>query len=376
MKFRDFIDVRDGTHDSPKSVSGIGYPLVTTKHLGNGFIDLSNTNNISEEDYIAINKRSKVDQFDILISMIGTVGSVYQERQSQPGYAIKNVGLLKFNGDETLSNYVYYWLKSSNGQNEIKVRLKGTTQQFLSLTELRNLTLELPSREEMNLAVKPLMILDQKMYSLGSINDNLLELAQQIFVGKYLSKQDSFPMTTLSEIVGVKTDTFNPKKSNDNEVAHFSLPAFDSGSVPTVDLVDSIKSNKNIITQYTVLASKMNPTTKRVWIPNYVQGMTNVASTEFLTFNASDEYQQAFIWAVVDSEGYQNHLISGATGSTGSRQRIKPGDAYSFEVGYNPDEAHRIGMILNPLLQQVKNNRDEIVTLVQLRNNLLTNLLN
>lgn len=173
MKFRDFIDVRDGTHDSPKSVSGIGYPLVTTKHLGNGFIDLSNTNNISEEDYIAINKRSKVDQFDILISMIGTVGSVYQERQSHPGYAIKNVGLLKFNGDETLSNYVYYWLKSSNGQNEIKVRLKGTTQEFLSLTELRNLTLELPSREEMNLAVKPLIILDQKIYSLGSINDNL-----------------------------------------------------------------------------------------------------------------------------------------------------------------------------------------------------------
>ena len=208
------------------------------------------------------------------------------------------------------------------------------------------------------------------------LNDNLLELAQQIFVGKYLSEQESFPMTALSDIVGVKTDTFNPKKSNDIEVAHFSLPAFDAGSFPTVDLVDSIKSNKNIITQYTVLASKMNPTTKRVWIPNYVKGMTNVASTEFLTFNASDEYQQAFIWAVVDSEEYQNHLISGATGSTGSRQRIKPGDAYSFEVGYDPDEAHRIGMTLNPLLQQVKNNRDEIVTLVQLRDNLLTNLLN
>lgn len=173
MKFSDFIDVRDGTHDSPKSVAGTGYPLVTTKHLGNGVIDFSNTNNISEEDYIAINQRSKVDKFDILISMIGTVGSVYQERHNEPGYAIKNVGLLKFNGDETLSNYVYYWLKGSNGQNEIKARLKETTQQFLSLTELRNLEIELPSRDEMDLAVKPLMLLDQKMYSLVSINDNL-----------------------------------------------------------------------------------------------------------------------------------------------------------------------------------------------------------
>lgn len=271
-------------------------------------------------------------------------------------------------------DYLYYLLKSMGAA--INSQSNGTVFTSINKTELNNLDLELPELAQQEKFGTTLRLLDDKIESLSEINDNLLELAQQIFVGKYLSKQDSFPMTTLSEIVGVKTDTFNPKKSNDNEVAHFSLPAFDSGSVPTVDLVDSIKSNKNIITQYTVLASKMNPTTKRVWIPNYVQGMTNVASTEFLTFNASDEYQQAFIWAVVDSEGYQNHLISGATGSTGSRQRIKPGDAYSFEVGYNPDEAHRIGMILNPLLQQVKNNRDEIVTLVQLRNNLLTNLLN
>jgi len=282
------------------------------------------------------------------------------------------------NPEKVLPYYFYLIMNQEWVTETLQSVGSGSTSAYPSIRpgDILNLEVEVPDLETQRRIVNIFQSLDGKMLVNNQINDNLLELAQQIFVGKYLSKQDSFPMTTLSEIVGVKTDTFNPKKSNDNEVAHFSLPAFDSGSVPTVDLVDSIKSNKNIITQYTVLVSKMNPTTKRVWIPNYVQGMTNVASTEFLTFNASDEYQQAFIWAVVDSEGYQNHLISGATGSTGSRQRIKPGDAYSFEVGYNPDEAQRIGMILNPLIQQVKNNRDEIVTLVQLRNNLLTNLLN
>lgn len=345
---------------TPKDLSGY-----TQKYIANGSRDIS-------EKGLNSSGAKLMPKGTVLVSSRAPIGYV----AIADGPLATNQGFKSLvpNEDVVTSEYLYYVMKQS--KLALEQVANGTTFKEVSGSVMKNFEIDIPNLDEQERVVSILAPIDQKIELLQTINDNLLELAQQIFVGKYLSKQDSFPMTTLSEIVGVKTDTFNPKKSNDNEVAHFSLPAFDSGSVPTVDLVDSIKSNKNIITQYTVLASKMNPTTKRVWIPNYVQGMTNVASTEFLTFNASDEYQQAFIWAVVDSEGYQNHLISGATGSTGSRQRIKPGDAYSFEVGYNPDEAHRIGMILNPLLQQVKNNRDEIVTLVQLRNNLLTNLLN
>jgi len=345
---------------TPKDLSGY-----TQKYIANGSRDIS-------EKGLNSSGAKLIPKGTVLVSSRAPIG--YVAIADGPLSTNQGFKSLVPNEDVVTSEYLYYVMKQS--KLALEQVANGTTFKEVSGSVMKNFEIDIPNLDEQERVVSILAPIDQKIELLQTINDNLLELAQQIFVGKYLSKQDSFPMTTLSEIVGVKTDTFNPKKSNDNEVAHFSLPAFDSGSVPTVDLVDSIKSNKNIITQYTVLASKMNPTTKRVWIPNYVQGMTNVASTEFLTFNASDEYQQAFIWAVVDSEGYQNHLISGATGSTGSRQRIKPGDAYSFEVGYNPDEAHRIGMILNPLLQQVKNNRDEIVTLVQLRNNLLTNLLN
>lgn len=352
MKFSDFIELHRG------------YDLPKTKRNADGLAPV-----IAAGGYDGFHDTAKVQGPGVITGRSGTLGSVYFNTTD---FWPLNTTLFvsNFKGNDPL--FVYYYLKTM----DLGQYATGTTVPTLNRNHLNQIEVNIPDLAQQQEIANKLNLFDKKISTLNDINDNLLELAQQIFVGKYLSKQDSFPMTTLSEIVGVKTGTFNPKKSNDNDVAHFSLPAFDSGSVPTVDLVDSIKSNKNIITQYTVLASKMNPTTKRVWIPNYVQGMTNVASTEFLTFNASDEYQQAFIWAVVDSEGYQNHLISGATGSTGSRQRIKPGDAYSFEVGYDPDEAHRIGMILNPLLQKVKNNRDEIVTLVQLRDNLLTNLLN
>ena len=48
-------DVRDGTHDSPQYYSK-GYPLVTSKNVTSGRIDLSDCALISEEDY---NKMSK-----------------------------------------------------------------------------------------------------------------------------------------------------------------------------------------------------------------------------------------------------------------------------------------------------------------------------
>ncbi len=67
-------DVRDGTHDSPVYVED-GFPLLTSKNFTSGRIDFEGARKISEKDYIQINKRSKVDVGDIVMPMIGTIGS-------------------------------------------------------------------------------------------------------------------------------------------------------------------------------------------------------------------------------------------------------------------------------------------------------------
>lgn len=172
MKFSEFIDVRDGTHSSPKPVK-TGYSLVTTKNLKMNFIDFESANKISKKDYVEINKRSLVEQYDILLSMIGTVGNVYQERNLDPNYAIKNVALLKFHGDEVLSNWMNYYLQSYDGKNLIFSRLSGSTQQFISLNDLRSLDIKLPTRKVMVEKVKPLRDLDKKIMLNQQVNDNL-----------------------------------------------------------------------------------------------------------------------------------------------------------------------------------------------------------
>lgn len=227
MKFSEFLDVRDGTHDSPKRVN-VGKKLITTKNLEDNRIDFTNAKNISLNDFKRINERSRVDQFDILLSMIGTVGNVYQERSAFPDYAIKNLALLKFHGDELLSNWMNYYLQSKKGQSKIHQRLSGSTQQYISLTDLRNIEITLPNRDQMELCIKPLRYLDDLILKNNQINDNLTKLINLLFLEVYKSALLYKP---LKEVANVSNGyAFKSKDLLDVPIDN-SSPVFKMGNI-------------------------------------------------------------------------------------------------------------------------------------------------
>ncbi|MDO7242956.1 restriction endonuclease subunit S [Acinetobacter pittii] len=136
------IEVRDGTHDSPKQAS-IGFPLVTSKHIGNWVLDFESCYLISEVDYEKVNSRSQVETFDILMSMIGTLGRTYLEFGSV-SYAIKNIGLFKTSRNPQWKYFIYLWLNSSLGKQFIDEHKSGSTQEYLSLGSLRSIRFKKP----------------------------------------------------------------------------------------------------------------------------------------------------------------------------------------------------------------------------------------
>ena len=143
----DVMDVRDGTHDSPKACAS-GIPLVTSKNLVNGEIDFSTCNLISLEDHEAISKRSAVDNGDILYAMIGTIGNpVIVEKDCD--FSIKNVALFKFTKSENVYNrYIYHFLNSKFAVRQFQSNARGGTQKFVSLGNIRSLQIPLPPLAE------------------------------------------------------------------------------------------------------------------------------------------------------------------------------------------------------------------------------------
>ncbi|WP_223517877.1 MULTISPECIES: restriction endonuclease subunit S [unclassified Pseudomonas] len=143
---QELIEVRDGTHASPKP-SDTGYPLVTSRHITSGEILLDEAYLISDTDYVEISKRSKVDRLDILITMIGTVGLLALVLSDSTEFAIKNIGLFKSSKNPKLSYYLYLLMKSNKMQLYLEARVAGTTQKYLSLKALREISVLEPSTE-------------------------------------------------------------------------------------------------------------------------------------------------------------------------------------------------------------------------------------
>ena len=174
------IDIRDGTHDSPKTTDD-GYSLVTSKHLLPFGVDISSANIISKTDYDKINERSKVNTGDILISMIGTVGLISYVIDSPVEFAIKNVGLFKTSQSPSLDLYILYYLKNNSTKHHIEKCLAGSTQKYISLGELRKLPIVIPPQKELgiyNSVIRPIVskiaLLVQENKRLANIRDTLL----------------------------------------------------------------------------------------------------------------------------------------------------------------------------------------------------------
>ncbi|WP_164489641.1 restriction endonuclease subunit S [Rummeliibacillus sp. TYF005] len=137
------LEVRDGTHDSPKYIEK-GIPFLTSKNLKDGKLDFSEVNYISNDDHINFSRRSFVENGDILFGMIGTVGNpVIVDLPFE--ISIKNVALIKFKSSTMNNKYILEYLNSGYITKQFRRISNGGVQKFIALGEIRKLKVIVPS---------------------------------------------------------------------------------------------------------------------------------------------------------------------------------------------------------------------------------------
>lgn len=146
VKSSDFCSkIFDGTHDSPK-YHETGFPLVTSKCILDSKIIISEASLISSCDFEKINKRSEVQLFDILVSMIGINAGIVGLIKEKPKFAIKNVGVFRCEC-KLDSKYLFYFLQSKKGISLLKSARAGSAQPYISLEKLRTLDFIIPTNK-------------------------------------------------------------------------------------------------------------------------------------------------------------------------------------------------------------------------------------
>ena len=173
------IEIKDGTHDSPKEQLEGKY-LITSKNLKEFSVNKLNAYKISMEDYNKANQRSEVEPFDILMSMIGTVGNIAFILDNEIDFAIKNIALFKTSRNLEYKYFIYGFLRSNIFKTFINNSLVGSTQKYISLKSLRDLQLPIPSSDrikDFNKRIESIFCIIQK--NLGEIN-TLIQLKETI----------------------------------------------------------------------------------------------------------------------------------------------------------------------------------------------------
>jgi type I restriction enzyme S subunit len=183
---------------------------------------------------------------------------------------------------------------------------------------------------------------------------------------------------TVGDIVTLSRDAILPGDYADEVFDHYSIPAYDAGQNPAADSGSSIKSQKFIVTDDSVLVSKLNPKTPRVWIPEVDQSRRRIASTEFLVCRpkASSGLGRAYFYCLACDKTFSEHLTSRASGTSNSHQRVRPQDFLSYEI---PLPAAKLASAFNdkvePVLDRVLLVKNESRTLAALRDALLPKLI-
>jgi type I restriction enzyme S subunit len=170
------LDVRDGTHDSPRYKEN-GYPLVTSKNIKNGKLILDDVNYISDADYNKINLRSKVDVGDIIMPMIGTIGNPLLV-DFEVNFAIKNVALFKFKDNSIITNKMLLNLLNGHFLERFSsLNNKGGTQKFVSLGDIRKMIVPIPPINIQNQFAERVAIIEQQK----AIAQASLEKSEELF---------------------------------------------------------------------------------------------------------------------------------------------------------------------------------------------------
>lgn len=206
--------VTDGTHDSPKQ-QRTGRFLITSKHLGKYELDFDSAKRISEEDYQKIILRSKVDQWDILFSMIGTIGNIYLETNADPQYACKNVGIFKMGGDQEKAKWLYYYLQSPAGREYMITSARGTTQGYVPLGALRNFPVEVPQKETREKISDYLWKIDEKIKTNEDINKNLLDQVMALYKNLFIENVEECKKCRADEYFDITIGKTPPRKEHE-----------------------------------------------------------------------------------------------------------------------------------------------------------------
>lgn len=291
-----------------------------------------------------------------------------------PARVNQHVSIIRADGVQLDNAFAKYTLLAMK-DHLLSISEIGATRRALTKEMLENLEICVPKIDEQRSIADVLSSLDDKIDLLKRQNTTLEALVQTYFKQWFVEENDNCPIF-VSDIAKLENNSVNPGRQPLEPFYHYSIPAFDNAQTPVVELGKAILSNKFCVLPNTILVSKLNPVTPRIWrIGENVQP-NSVCSTEFQVLKPKDMQHYLFLYCLMKSNDVIASFAMSATGTSGSHQRIRP--EYILEVETPEPDADKLNLfneVFTPMMERVKHNQRQIITLQKLRDTLLPKLI-
>lgn len=169
MKLNDVcISISDGDHQPPPKANK-GVPFVTISNITNtNQFDFSNTMFVPQEYYDGLDSKRKVQEGDVLYSVVGSFGIPVYIKHNTPFVFQRHIAILRPNVYKISPPFLYYTMLNRDFYLKADAAAIGAAQRTVSLTALRNMEIEIPHIET-----------QKKIAKILSSYDNLIDNNQK-----------------------------------------------------------------------------------------------------------------------------------------------------------------------------------------------------
>lgn len=353
-------------------------PWLSVKDFNNDFRYVYKTEKRITQLGLENSSTKILNKGDMIISARGTVGEI----ASIPYPMTFNQSCYGLRAKESMitSDFLYYLIKYNI--SILKNQTHGSVFDTITKSTFDEIWVDIPGIMMQDKIATILSIIDKKIELNYEINKNLIQQTQELFKAWFVTFEafggempSSWKSVKLGDIASIKTNSFSPAKNPTVMLEHYSIPAFDEQKYPIFELASNVKSNKYILTDNSVMISKLNPNIKRVWRPMCISEFV-VSSTEFIIFEANDPTYKDFVFSVIDSAAFSDWMCAHTTGSTNSRQRTTPSTTLEFKIALpNQEIIYDFCQIVTPMYDMITQNICENQKLATFRDSLLPKLM-
>lgn len=185
VKLGEVANVKGGKR-IPKGIGLInipnGHPYIRVRDLNNKrLLELDNSYEYVDNETQKVISKYTVKTGDVVLSIVGTIGLVAIVGRTLDGANLTEncVRLSSFHGVNR--DFLYYYLRSDCGQQEIRCGTVGAVQAKLPIKNIQNIAINLPDYTTQERIASLLLSIDRKIELNQKINDNLEQQAVTYF---------------------------------------------------------------------------------------------------------------------------------------------------------------------------------------------------